>query len=275
MEDVLLARAFGDSVNGFYIDVGAGSPLVESVTRHFYESGWQGINVEPLSVEYEQLCEERHRDVNLRVVLGEESGLAKLYEHVNEPGFSTLSLELARQHMAQGMEVREREVEVVTFTQVCEQYVKRPIDFCKIDVEGYERQVLQGGDWRKWRPRVFCIEATVPGSQVPSHQEWEHLLLGAGYLLAYFDGLNRYYVAEEAEELVPKLAVQPGWYDGIVTHAEVQLRCHIDSLGEHIDDLTQQIGLHKKHEEEVRGYVAKLEAEIEGLRSFIRDNGFT
>ena len=46
-EDVILWRALRDVPNGFYIDIGAGHPVADSVTMHFYEHGWRGINVEP------------------------------------------------------------------------------------------------------------------------------------------------------------------------------------------------------------------------------------
>ena len=46
-EDVLLRRVFPDEPNGFYIDVGANDPVRDSVTKHFYDRGWHGINIEP------------------------------------------------------------------------------------------------------------------------------------------------------------------------------------------------------------------------------------
>jgi uncharacterized membrane protein len=46
-EDVVLSRAFADQEFGFYVDVGACHPVEDSVTLHFYERGWQGVNVEP------------------------------------------------------------------------------------------------------------------------------------------------------------------------------------------------------------------------------------
>ena len=46
-EDVVLERCFKDVPAGFYIDVGAWDPLEHSVTHHFYERGWHGINIEP------------------------------------------------------------------------------------------------------------------------------------------------------------------------------------------------------------------------------------
>ena len=47
MEDVLLWRALHDVQAGFYIDVGAADPRLDSVTMAFYERGWHGINIDP------------------------------------------------------------------------------------------------------------------------------------------------------------------------------------------------------------------------------------
>ncbi len=46
-EDVMLWRALKHVERGFYIDVGAFSPDLDSVTRAFSERGWRGINIEP------------------------------------------------------------------------------------------------------------------------------------------------------------------------------------------------------------------------------------
>lgn len=46
-EDVMLNRCFGKQKTGFYIDIGAAWPQVDSVTHAFYLKGWRGINVEP------------------------------------------------------------------------------------------------------------------------------------------------------------------------------------------------------------------------------------
>src|SRR3954451_14572299 len=48
-EDVMLARALAHVRDGFYIDLGAQHPTVDSVSRAFYELGWRGVHVEPNS----------------------------------------------------------------------------------------------------------------------------------------------------------------------------------------------------------------------------------
>ena len=42
---------------------------------------------------------------------------------------------------------------VTTLRALCEQHAPSDIDFLKIDVEGAERAVIEGGDWRRFRPK--------------------------------------------------------------------------------------------------------------------------
>ena len=39
-EDVMRWRALKDVKNGFYIDIGAQDPIVDSVSLFFFERGW-------------------------------------------------------------------------------------------------------------------------------------------------------------------------------------------------------------------------------------------
>ena len=97
-------------------------------------------------------------------------------------------------------------------------YVSETIDFLKIDVEGAERDVLLGADFRTWRPRVVVVEATEPGARTPNFEGWEPLLLEQNYLFASFDGLNRYYVRSEDRDLIGELQVPVSCFDEAVRH---------------------------------------------------------
>lgn len=203
-EDVMLRRLFPDEESGFYIDVGAGHPLQFSVTKHFYDRGWRGINIEPAPGPFEQLVQDRKRDVNLNLALSDSEGVATFYEFPPEyAGWSTVSRQEAERHLAEdGVAFTECSVELTTLAAVCQKHVEGTIDFLSIDVEGLEQQVLQGADFSRWRPRVCVIEATVPATAIPTHHKWEKLLLDARYRFAYFDGLNRFYVREEDADLL-------------------------------------------------------------------------
>ena len=63
------------------------------------------------------------------------------------------------------------------------------------------------------RPWIIVVEATAVLSEVQTHASWEHLLTDRGYSFVYFDGLNRFYVAEEHPELVRSFQSPPNVFD--------------------------------------------------------------
>ena len=88
-------------------------------------------------------------------------------------------------------------------SNICETYVPKgtQIDFCKIDVEGREKSVLLGANFVNYRPKVFCIESTVPLSFRPNYYLWENILIKNNYTFIYSRGVNRFYV----DNLIPEL----------------------------------------------------------------------
>jgi FkbM family methyltransferase len=196
-EDEKLRQLIGSKRQGFYIDVGAWDPTADSVTKHFYDDGWHGINIEPVPYYFDLLCNERPRDVNLQIAISNKRGRAE-FAHIHGTGLSTFVAEY-RDKFAAGRGIDTLEVTVLTLAEVCEAYVpaNQDIDFLKIDVEGSERHVIEGNDWTRFRPRVLCIEATEPGTEgataIPAWESWDHLVRDASYHFLVFDGLNRWY----------------------------------------------------------------------------------
>lgn len=212
-EDVMLMRALKDVRDGFYIDVGAHDPESGSVTKSFYDIGWHGINVEPTSVPFERLALDRPRDINLQVCVGANDGTIDLYD-IQPSGLATALPEVAEMHRTQGHTVTLVHPPVRRLDGICKDFAAKEIHFLKIDVEGYEKQALQGMDFSRFRPWILVIEATIPNSPVENHGEWEEIVLEARYRFAYFDGLNRFYVAEEHSELLESFRKPPNFFDG-------------------------------------------------------------
>jgi FkbM family methyltransferase len=217
-EDVLLWRALGHVRDGFYIDVGANDPVEHSVTKAFYDAGWRGINIEPLPAHIEAFARQRPRDTNLALAAGASDGSLTLYDVPAVRGWASPQREVADLHRAEGHAVAELTVPVRTLAAICAEHVTGEIQFLKIDVEGFEEQVLRGMDFRRWRPWVLVIEATLPNSRVTNHASWEHLVTGQDYRFAWFDGLNRYYVAAEHAALLEALNVQPNVFDDAIPY---------------------------------------------------------
>jgi len=222
-EDVILWRALKHIENGFYIDVGAWSPDIDSVTRAFYERGWRGINIEPNSQFHAQLMAHRIRDINLRIAISDKPG-TRIMNFLSNPGLSTLDEAIAQRHASTGLTIDKQVVEVTNLATLWKQHVPgdQDVHFLKVDVEGFEEAVLRGNDWTKYRPWIVVVEATLPMSQQESHNEWEPILLSANYCFAYADGINRFYVAIEHAELLPALKYPPNFFDDFKSNAQQQ-----------------------------------------------------
>ncbi len=215
-EDILLARAF-PGADGLFLDVGANHPVFHSVTKLFSDRGWSGINVEPSPVVFEVLKADRPRDVNLNVGVSDSEGTLTFHESTVYHGWSTFRDDLAEHYRGQGVAMVERPIAVVTLAEVCERHVgDRTIDFLKVDAEGYERQVLLGADFGRWRPRVLLIENSWP-------ETWEPLIDGLDYKLAAFDGLNRFYVRAEDAGLMPAFSATANVLDNFIPFEYLRL----------------------------------------------------
>ena len=211
-EDVLLWRALGNRTEGMYIDIGAQHPVIDSVSKAFYEHGWRGIHVEPIPVYAELLRQDRPDERVIEAAVSAQAGLLRFFD-IPDTGLSTANPEIAGHHRAQGWAVREIIVTATPLDDIFELVPDGAFHWLKIDVEGFERQVLEG-----WRapvlPWVVVVESTYPNTQTETHAKWEDLLLAKGYSLVHRDGLNRYYVSPEHPNLSAAFQFGPNVFDG-------------------------------------------------------------
>ncbi len=220
-EDVALYRALKHISHGFYVDVGAEDPEVDSVTKAFYERGWRGINIEPAENGFRKLCADRPEDVNLNVAAGADSGSLMFFEIADHACLSTAVERIANEHRERGYAVHERSVPVLPLSEILNEHLKTEINFLKIDVEGYEYETLYGLDLSIFRPWIILVESIAPGSLVDSYEPWETLLLKNGYEYCSFDRINRFYVAKEHRELRAALSQPPcPAFDNFITYGE-------------------------------------------------------
>jgi FkbM family methyltransferase len=212
-EDVYLSRIFGGDEAGFYIDVGACHPVFDSVTKHFYDRGWSGINIDASPYYFELLRNARTRDVNLNLAIGEQISEVDFFE-VKGSGYSSMGEEVIGRARTAGVQAAKITVPMRPLQDVIDEYAKnRTISFLKVDVEGFELNVLKSIDLQKTRPRIIVVEAIHPDTREPTWDAFEDLVLSNGYRVALFDGLNRYYVACEHEQDIARLQVPINIFD--------------------------------------------------------------
>jgi len=212
-EDVVLWRALKHVSNGFYVDIGAQHPVLDSVSKAFYEHGWRGVHVEPVPHYAEMIRQDRPDEQVLQLALSDEHGVLELHV-IENSGLSTAVKAYADSYEKDhGLTHKTIQTPVLPMKTALAFLVGQPVHWLKIDVEGFEEQVLRGWDSTALRPWIIVIEATVPMSPELRCEGAERLILEGGYRFAYFDGLNRYYVANEHAELIPALSVPPNVFD--------------------------------------------------------------
>lgn len=215
LEDYHLSLAFAGQKTGTYLDIGAGHPVADNVSFWFYERGWRGVVAEPQAELLGLYSRLRPRDIAVGGLIGRQCGEMDFHIVDRLHGFSTALEHVAKEARAFGVDYRTLRMPVVTLAKLCEQHQMDAIDFLKIDVEGGEADVLRGGDWDRYRPKVVVVEAVTPGSGKPAWQEWEPFLLAQNYRFALFDTLNRFYVAAECPEIFARLPTDRAPWDSV------------------------------------------------------------
>ena len=143
----MLYRALGHLERGFYIDIGAQHPEIDSVSKAFFDRGWQGVHVEPVPHYANSLREARPSDRVIEAAVSNRVGHTTLIVFA-DTGLSTTVPDIAAGHVDAGVPAPEAGLEVptVTLASIAEELGEREVHWLKIDVEGLEKEVVQGWD---------------------------------------------------------------------------------------------------------------------------------
>lgn len=161
-EDLILARIFGDKLEGFYVDVGAHHPKRFSNTYYFYRRGWRGINIDAMPGSMSAFNHKRPLDINIEIGVGSQPGKLNFYMF-NEPalnGFARVLAESRDQSDNPYKIIGTRSIDVRPLSQVLKEHLpsKRIIDFMNVDVEGLDLDVLRSNNWTIYRPMYLLAE---------------------------------------------------------------------------------------------------------------------
>jgi FkbM family methyltransferase len=193
-EDLIIDALLGCKGDGFYVDVGANHPSILSNTKRFYDKGWNGVNIEPDPGLFGHLERERPRDVNLNIGLGRAEGEMEFFM-IEPDTLSTFDPGVARKNLQYpGARLVEKpSIRIMKLSQVLSRHASgRPIDFMSVDVEGYEMEVIEGGDWGRNRPRLVVMEIFHDGKALVKAMDERR------YRLVFSNGTNGIFLDTEA-----------------------------------------------------------------------------
>lgn len=207
-EDVRAWRALRDVEAPVYVEVGASHPFDDSLTAGLHALGWRGLLVEADPEMAEQLRRARPEDTVVAAAAHSAPGLMA-FSPAEARGQGTVG----SAPVGQAATVT---VPAVRLADVLADVGAAEVHFLSVDVEGHEAEALAGLDLARWRPWVLCVEATAPDSREQIHGAWEPLVLDNAYRYVTFDGLNRWYVAEEHADRADAVAEPFGILDTIL-----------------------------------------------------------
>jgi FkbM family methyltransferase len=165
-EDLALISILRDIHRGKYIDVGAHHPSRFSVTRHLYQQGWSGINVEANASLISLFKEKRPRDTSIARFVGSPS--KRIFHIFSEPALSTSSSAIRDLLVEQSRTlISSTEVEPISLREIYDTYMPdQTLDLLTIDAEGSDLDVLESLDFHtlgkdRW-PRFVLVETAPP-----------------------------------------------------------------------------------------------------------------
>src|SRR5678816_3720704 len=101
----MLWRALRHVQGGFYIDIGAQDPIVDSVSLAFYERGWRGVSVEASPAYAARLREGRPDEIVIEAAVTDVPGPIEFFE-IAGTGISTGRSDIAEHHAEAGFKPR-------------------------------------------------------------------------------------------------------------------------------------------------------------------------
>lgn len=217
-EDVFLARCFKGRTNGFYIDVGAQDEEADSVTRHFYETGWSGINIEPVA-EFAETFRLRERDQTVCCAAGSEESQMPMAISLDS-GLSSFDQDNASKTESMGLLTETRLIRIRRLDDILHDLglPEKKFEFLKVDVEGFELEVIKGIDLRRYRPCIILCEVTEPNTsnKTANFEELCRTIESCNYAKLFFDGLNQWWCEEDfLSEMSQHFLLPPGVMDSL------------------------------------------------------------
>ncbi len=228
-----MQRVFANLHGGFFIDVGASTPIDASNTWALYNyQRWRGIAIDPLLFLLQhQWHEHRADDVIVSSCAGREEGLIPFWT-CRASQLSTGANGILDHWREFGCRIDSDDftiVSQVTLNGLLEKCVIPDFHLLCIDVEGMEGEVLAGLDLARYRPWLMLIECMLPATTTEC-APWEANLLSSGYRRVYEDRANTWYLADEHGELAHHFRYPPNYTDFIVTHREAKMDYELKKL---------------------------------------------
>jgi len=161
-EDLIIKYVFNlrKVYNPSYLDIGANNPFHLSNTALFYNAKNIGVNIEANPNLINAFKTQRPTDINLNIGIGlskEELDFYVMEDHT----LSSFSRAEADSMVAYGHILSKIiKVQLIPIEDIFLKYFPNEApDLLSIDVEGLDLEILKSIDYKKYSPKIICVEA--------------------------------------------------------------------------------------------------------------------
>lgn len=154
-EDIFVLTNFKNKNNGFYVDVGCHHPTRINNTFLLYQHGWRGVNIDMSKLSIDLFNILRKEDLNIHSAVSNKNKIISYY--TNKDLFLSASITQKKGNLKFKY---KKKVSSKPLTDILDEtiYKKKQIDFLNIDAEGVDFEVLKSLDFKKYKPKLICIE---------------------------------------------------------------------------------------------------------------------
>jgi len=185
------------SYKGVMVEVGAGPPTFISSSKHFRNSGWRTICVEP-NPKFVKQHQDEGSEVYQYACSNEEKKTSFIINYNNDnwytqenDGVSFSSLDIRYQNVPEHNTQEIIEVETIQLNTLLKEINVEKVDILSIDVEGWELDVMMGFDVKKYNPKVIILE------NFENKSEYETFMNERGYIKHNQLSYNEIYIKEQ------------------------------------------------------------------------------
>jgi len=186
LEQKFIRQFFNDKHLGFFVDVGANHPVIDSQSWNLEQIGWDGLLIEPIN-EYCSLLREQRTALVVQAACSSPENQGSKLPMLVAGALSTLN----NQTIARGINIsnsRKEFVECRTLDSILDENGVEKIDFLSVDIEGHEMEMFKGFSLEKWKPSLVLLE-----DHIINHDKYR-FMIRHGYKNIFRTGLNNWFI---------------------------------------------------------------------------------
>ena len=157
-EDLFINNFFKEE-KGIYIDVGCYHPIHGNNTYLLHKRGWKGINIDINELSINLFKIKRPNDLNLRIAISDKKeNKIKFYFRRKINMLNTIDSNFAKKNFPNGYQTDLIKSDTLNNIIKNSKYKNKKINLLNIDIEGNEFPALKNFNFKRYKPKIICIE---------------------------------------------------------------------------------------------------------------------